>query len=249
MGLDMPTEQSHHNEFYAVHGDLFQSPLFEAVHDRDARLIGRLTPADAHVISLGCGEGGVEIQLAPGVRDVIGLDLSSEAIGLATRQADAEGVRNVTFRQDDVLAIEIPEGSVDAVWAPAFFHHVPPSSVQPMLVRARRWLRPGGILVTIDPSSQRLVRHLAGIVRSSYDRYHSPDERELDPYEAVAVVKAAGFARVGLIWSDFVAGPLAWLNPPMPRWVARSIVMVDSAILAVPGVRRYASSFAIAAIA
>jgi SAM-dependent methyltransferase len=243
------TEESFHDDFYAQEADLFRSPLFRAVRDRDAAFLQHATPANARVVSLGCGEGSLEIGLSGHVQEIIGIDVSAEAIELAASQAKAADATNVEFRHGDVLDIDVPADSVDTVWGPAFLHHLPPATVGATLARIHAWLRPGGILVTIDPSSRRIVRHLIGLVRPAYDHHHSPDERELDPDDVIDSVTAAGFHNVRVTWTDFLAGPLAWLGPRIPPWAARGVVKADSAVLAIPGIRRYASGFAVTAIA
>ena len=243
------SEQTHHDEFYGENADFFHSPLFRARHERDAKVVKRFTPPGARVLSLGCGEGGLELHLAADVRHVLGIDLSAEAIELARRQAEDAGVHNLDYRQADVLETALPTGSFDAVWGLAFLHHLPVSMVAPTLNRVHDWLRPGGRLVTIDPSSRRLVRHLAGLVKSSYEEHHSPDERELDPEEVVTAVRAAGFSDVRVVWTDFAAGPLAWLRPTTPVWAARGVVAIDSALVKVPVIQKYSSGYAVTAVA
>jgi len=243
------SEQAHHDEFYGENADFFQSPLFQARHRRDAEIVKRLTPTNARVLSLGCGEGGLELDLAADVQHILGIDLSVEAVELARRQAAQAGVDNLDYRQADVVDTELPGESFDAVWGLAFLHHLPPSMVEPTLRRAHDWLRPGGRLVTIDPSNRRLVRHLARFVKDSYDEHHSPDERELDPEEVITAARAAGFSDVRIVWTDFATGPMAWLRPTMPRWAARTVVAIDSAVVRLPVIQQYSSGYAVSAVA
>jgi hypothetical protein len=108
-------------------------------------------------------------------------------------------------------------------------------------------LRPGGLFYSADPSRRRLVGLFAGLVRSTYDRYHSPDERELDPEALAACAAQAGFSRPAIGYTDYFLGPLAWLAPGTPSWLARRLEAMDNAALRLPLLRRYASSFSLLA--
>jgi hypothetical protein len=98
-----------------------------------------------------------------------------------------------------------------------------------------------------DPSRRRLIRVLAGMVRATYDRYHSPDERELAPKQLVAVAAGAGFPKPAVNYVDYFLGPLAWLAPGTPRWLAGPLAALDNVALSLPLARQYASSFSLVA--
>ena len=91
------------------------------------------------------------------------------------------------------------------------------------------------------------MRYFAGLVRGTYQRYHSPDERELDPAALAALAATAGFSPVTISYSDYFLGPLAWLAPRTPRALAPALAALDDLMLKAPFVRRYASSFSLLA--
>src|SRR5207247_279775 len=82
---------------------------------------------------------------------------------------------------------------------------------------ARKALRRGGAFYSSDPNRRRMIGLFAGCVRATYDCYHSPDERELDPHTLAALAMQAGFARPVIGYVDYFLGPLAWLAPRTPR--------------------------------
>ncbi len=100
-------------------------------------------------------------------------------------------------------------------------------------------------MYSVDPSRRRLIGMLKALVRRSYERYHSPDERELDAGELCRLVVQAGFSRPVIGYTDYFAGPLAWLAPGMPRSVALAVEVADNFVLRLPFLRRYASSFSL----
>jgi hypothetical protein len=129
----------------------------------------------------------------------------------------------------------------------AFLHHLDDGAIRATLRAARAALRPGGVFYSSDPSSRRLVGLFRGLVRRTYEHYHSPDERELDVHVLQEHAARAGFTRVNVQYSDYFLGPLAWLAPGAPDWLAAPLEALDNLALAVPLARRYASSFSLCA--
>ena len=244
-------EREYHDQHYeAEAARVLGTPVFERVHDRVAQQFLHATRAGkAHrVLSLGCGEGAIERRLAPHVSEIVGLDLSAVAIRQATQTCAARGIRNVSFRVGDVAGLDSHAlGRFDIITAFAFLHHLGDREIAGSLTAAREHLQPGGLFYSIDPSRRRAVRFFAGCVRKTYERYHSPDERELDPASLSALALRAGFASAEIGYVDFFLGPVAWLAPGTPRVLAPALAAVDNLLLRVPLVRNYASSFSLLA--
>lgn len=238
----------HHYEHDAAR--ILESPLFGRVHDRAVREFLRRTgcgPRD-RILSLGCGDGSIERRLAPHVGEIVGMDLSAVAIEQARAKARADGLGNVTFRVSDPGALSLEAlGQFDAVAAFAFLHHLEDAAIGETLHAAKRTLRPGGTFYSSDPSRRRLVGAFTALVRRTYDRYHSPDERELDPEALAALAGRAGFSQAAIGYTDYFLGPLAWLAPGTPRWLAGPMEALDNLALRLPVARRYASSFSLCA--
>jgi SAM-dependent methyltransferase len=242
--VELPVnEREFHDRHYAAEAALFDTPLFRRVHDRAARRFLRETGAGAahRVLSLGCGEGSLERRLAPHVGEVVGIDISEVAVSQARAKSAAH--RNLRFEASRGL----PQGPFDVVAAFAFLHHLDDGAIAETLRAARKALKPGGVFYSSDPSRRRLVGLFTGLVRRTYEHYHSPDERELDPYLLMKLIGAAGFERVEVRYTDYFLGPLAWLAPGTPRGLAAGLEALDNLALAVPLVRRYASSFSLCA--
>lgn len=236
-------EREYHDQHYAEEAALFTTPLFRRVHARAARQFLRATRAGrAHrVLSLGCGDGSIERLLAPHLGSVLGVDISAVAIEQA--RARSAQFSNLSFKTGEGWA----EGPYDAVAAFAFLHHLDDAAIRATLRAARAALRPGGVFYSSDPSSRRLVGLLRGLVRKTYEHYHSPDERELDIDVLTRLCAEQGFGEVQVRYTDYFLGPLAWLAPGAPRWLAAPLEGLDNLALAVPLARRYASSFSLCA--
>lgn len=113
--------------------------------DPRIRFVGELAghlPDGARVLELGCGAGVPATALLAQRFDVLGVDISAAQLALA-----AQRVPNAAFRKADMISLELPDTSFDAVTAFYSFNHVPRDQQLPLLAKIARWLRPGGLLL------------------------------------------------------------------------------------------------------
>lgn len=107
-----------------------------------ADLLGRL-PEAAAVLDLGCGSGvPVARDLAAAGHRVRGVDISGVQIARARARVPA-----AEFVRADAAALDLPEGSLDAVVCLYALIHLPLAEQPALLDRIGRWLRPGGTLL------------------------------------------------------------------------------------------------------
>lgn len=240
------SERGYHDRHYEEEAARLQAgALFQRVHSRAARRFLKATGCGPgqRVLSLGCGDGSIERHLAPHVGEIVGIDVSPVAIVQARERARAAGLRNLSFTvcdEDEPRFADL--GRFDCIAAFAFLHHLDDRQLAHTLAAAKSALQPGGCFYSSDPSTRRLVRLFMPMVRTTYDRYHSPGERELQPERVAAMAQVAGL-QPAIDYVDFFLGPLAWLAPRTPRWLAGALETVDGLLLGVPVLRRYASSF------
>jgi ubiquinone/menaquinone biosynthesis C-methylase UbiE len=109
--------------------------------DRFLEEAGSRLDAGALVLELGCGDGRTTKRLAERF-EVIGVDISSEQLRLA-RAALAE----TTFVHADLMELDFPRSSFDAITAFYVFMHVPRDDHPELLRRIHRWLKPGGVFI------------------------------------------------------------------------------------------------------
>jgi ubiquinone/menaquinone biosynthesis C-methylase UbiE len=101
---------------------------------------------DMEVLEFGCGTGSTAIAHAPFVRKIDAIDFSSRMIEIAREKAKAGGIANVTFAQADIMTLDTPAQSYDAVLGLNVLHLI--ANQDAVLARVFELLKPGGVFVT-----------------------------------------------------------------------------------------------------
>jgi SAM-dependent methyltransferase len=125
-------------ERYYEWSDLRPSAARRAWLERALEVI----PPDTDVLDLGCGAGAPMTKALAAGRRVTGVDLSATQIAMARRN-----VPEATFIHGDMLALELPPSSLDAVVSFYALTHVPRAEQPALLARIFGWLRPGGVFL------------------------------------------------------------------------------------------------------
>lgn len=186
------------------------------------------------VLSIGCGEGSFERMLAPHAAEVVGIDLAAPGIEIARQRAAEAGADNLEFRCLPVSQLDWGE-RFDAIVCLGFLHHVPETELGALLAQCREHIRPGGFFYSQDPNARGLLRKLGRLLLGeSYDSYHSPDERELDPRSIAKALAEAGFDEVELGYIDLALIPIQYYLPTGPGIVMHAARAVDSLWCATP---------------
>ncbi len=127
----------------ASDGDLPKSSDFEQ--------IGRLLPLeDARLLELGCGAALTTRRLAErfALRELIAMEVDRIQ---HEKNLQIDDLPTVTFRYGGAQAIDLPDGSVDAVIMLKSLHHVPIEAMDAAFAEIARVLRPGGLAYISEP--------------------------------------------------------------------------------------------------
>jgi ArsR family transcriptional regulator len=143
-----------------------------------------LLPRDYVVADLGCGTGLIASQLAPHVDRVIGID-SSTSMLKAARKRLAVG-DNVTLLRGDLTGLPLADGICHAALLMLVLTYV--SDIEPVLVEARRILKPAGRLIVVD-----LLPHDRDDFRRQLGQRHAG----FDPGRLTTTLAAARFGQIG----------------------------------------------------
>ena len=243
-------DQSYHAHFYEHNANrIFSSPVLAELHLRKYRFLSKhilQTPKDC-LLSLGSGEGRMETQIAARVGQVLGVEICEAAVKKAIARAKSVNLINLFFQVGDIRNLEMPPNSFDAVLALGILHHLSESSIKNILRNSRSWLKPGGVFLSIDPSSRRFVKVLKWLVVKVYEKYHSPEERELKVENVLNTFREIEFSRITLHYIDFFLNPLVWIVPKFPKILMPLALALDSLLCSAPFVKRFASGFAVVA--
>jgi 2-polyprenyl-3-methyl-5-hydroxy-6-metoxy-1,4-benzoquinol methylase len=132
-----------------------------------------------------CGPGIVSRRLARHVQAVHGIDATVAMVDLATREAEAAGLDNVSFSVGDSTALAYAAGSFDGAVTRFAIHHIPlPARLIDELARV---VAPGGRIVLVD--------HLADDDQGAF-AWATALERVRDPSHW-ATLTAADLRRLG----------------------------------------------------
>ena len=119
---------------------------FDSGSDRYDDFLCSLVPGEAKSIAdIGCGLGRLALKLVYRDRSVLGIDLSTEMITRATK--NAVDAHNVSFLCGDFLTDERLDKQFDCVVTAATLHHVPVDLGVPRLIEL---VRDGGRLIIHD---------------------------------------------------------------------------------------------------
>ena len=104
----------------------------------------------SRVLEAGCGVGAQTITLArnsPGAQ-IVSIDISADSVDQARARAEAAGLRNVEFRQADLLALPFEPVSFDHVFVCFVLEHL--ADPVSALAALGQMLRPGGTITVIE---------------------------------------------------------------------------------------------------
>lgn len=121
-------------------------------HDTKLWLVRRYLqpgPTD-RVLDVGCGSGVVAAEIArSGVASCLGLDGNPDAIRFARQRFP---LPNLSFQQQLVDELDLPDGSFDAVCCFELIEHIYPDQGLALLRSLARLVRPGGRLLLTTPN-------------------------------------------------------------------------------------------------
>ncbi|MGI9394954.1 MAG: class I SAM-dependent methyltransferase [Boseongicola sp.] len=245
-------EKEFQDSYYSDDADvILKSKLMQLRRHRVARLLNQAfqNPKKTSILSLGCGNGETELQVANDFEHITGIDLSEVAIAMADEKKEISKSANARFLVGDCteLSVEDLGGDIDAVWALGFLHHVNEAEMRKIVAQSFGLLNSSGIMMSIDPNKFRIVGLLKFLVRKKIQAHQSPDEQELDPRKLRQIYLDAGFTKVSISYVDFFSGPFAWVFPRHSALIARLVWMLDRALVSCPGIRHFSSTFHIVA--
>ena len=167
----------------AAEWDRLRAELYGKAFSHAATLA--LLAPDMVVADLGCGTASVAAQLAPHVRQVIGVDNSPAMLKAARRRA--ADLKNLDLRRGDLESLPIDAGTCDAALLLLALTYV--KAPLAALAEVARVLKPGGRAVVVD-----LLPH----DRDDFRRQMGQRHKGFDPHDLETMMKAAALSPIAI---------------------------------------------------
>ena len=199
---------------------------YEHMRERERELLAPHLPAGGDVLSVGCGwNPGRHIFPSPAWR-MTGVEPEATKPDALV----AEGVLDAGLAGRAGELDALPSGSFDAVLYRLVLHHVVfQVPLEPVFAEAARLLRPGGLLVAVEPGLWHPVGAalaLANELGVGPAVHGTPDDVPLSPRRLLAGARAAGLA------AELSAVTYTWRR--MPAAMQRTLGPLDRALGARP---------------
>jgi SAM-dependent methyltransferase len=122
-----------------------QPPIWNigAVQPALAAVIDQAGAVRGDVLDAGCGYAELSLELAARGHTVVGIDVAPTALKVAMAAADARGLSNVTFIQDDVTSLTGFDAHFSTIFDCGMLHSLPPNHREPYLRSMHRAAAPG----------------------------------------------------------------------------------------------------------
>lgn len=140
-------------------------------------------------LDLGCGSGRDAIFLARSGYRTCGVDVSAEALELATRNSAREGLQ-VTWLRADVLALPFDADTFELVTDRGCFHHLPEEEREVYAREVARVLKPSGTLLLRGCRHRRFP--FVPVTEDSLRRHFSSQLFDMGSIEGVELVTNSG---------------------------------------------------------
>ncbi len=141
-----------------------------------AAMLDRQIPAGARILEIGCGTGQLGAFLSVGGRAVVGVDMSTASLGLASDFKRAQGLKDCNFMQGDLFALPLQPESFDLVICKGVLHHT--ADARRAFASVCKYARPGGYVLV------GLYNHI-GRIPTSIRRWYFKFRRQEDASDYV----------------------------------------------------------------
>jgi len=198
-----------------AYGRVSRWPQFKLVRKMFLNELTKLSPAGT-LADVGCGPGYLVGEMAEAFPDlnVIGVDISEEMVGLATRDyVGASYGQRVRFQQGDIQGLPFEDDSLDFVVSTLSLHHW--ADAGEAFREIQRVLKPGGRFLILD--ARRDTRRLfywillfaqTFVVPSPMRRSNEPSGSVLSSYTPAEIEPVLSETRFG-DWK--IKGGFAWM--------------------------------------
>lgn len=147
------------------------------------------------VVDIGCASGISAILLALKGANVLGVDISPELIKQAVELAKESNAR-AEFKVGDAEKMDLPDGSMDAVFFGGVIHHFPEKTR--LIDECRRVLKKGGKLLAIEPNRNDFFQRINWKIARKRNLL-SVNEDLINPLGLKKIMEQQGFGNIQIV--------------------------------------------------
>jgi ubiquinone/menaquinone biosynthesis C-methylase UbiE len=153
-------------------------------------------PKEIVGLDVGCGAGREAVFLAQQGWNMIGVDLSAEALRIAAERAKEAGVQ-VDWRHGNVLDLPVENQSVDFVNDRGCFHSIAEEERDQFAREIARILKPGGMMLLRGCRDKKEEGHFVFVTEQAVDRHFGKyfDRGKVFP---IQMATGIGFSHEGM---------------------------------------------------
>ncbi len=155
------------NKFWDKHAERYaKSPVAdEGAYQKKLEITREYFKPEMEVLEFGCGTGSTAITHAPFVKHIQAIDVSSKMLEIAQGKADANNVKNITFKQSSIDEFNAPDQTFDAVLGLSILHLL--ENKEEVISKVHKMLKPGGVFVSstvcLGDTKLKLIKFVAPI--------------------------------------------------------------------------------------
>jgi ubiquinone/menaquinone biosynthesis C-methylase UbiE/uncharacterized protein YbaR (Trm112 family) len=211
------------------------TPFWRALRERIFGEWLSLVPQGSLLLDIGCADGLSTFPMARPDVEILAFDISRQSLLRAQAEAEARGLRNVTFFVADANDIPVRDETVDGVLCFGSLHHVPDPGRT--LADANRVLSPGGRYLGLENNKTPLrpifdfLMRLRPLWKEEAGTEAQIGEADLQRWTGGSDLRVA-------------SRPIVFVPPHLCNWIgvsrARRLLRWTDALLGrIPGVRRW----------
>jgi 2-polyprenyl-3-methyl-5-hydroxy-6-metoxy-1,4-benzoquinol methylase len=134
---------------------------FEYIHKKARENTKKYLKESQIVLDYGCGTGTASCEFASLVKEIVGIDISSEMTRIAKEKSAASKFDNVNFEKADIFDNRYQNESFDVILAFNMLHTVP--TPQSVVQRINDLLKHEGLFISITPCLRQKMSFLVNL--------------------------------------------------------------------------------------
>ncbi len=188
------------------------------------RVLTSIKKKKIKIIDLGCGVGTIDFFLAKKGHDIVGIDVSQDAINICNAFKDFNKQVNTKFLRGDLGKIKLEKGEFDLAICSEVIEHI--ENDEKLLQTINATLKKGGYLFLTTPSENAPL-HRLGLLKEfdrkvghlrRYNQHQLKEKLQKNGFEIVEMGKNESILRNSLYTFPYVGKVIKIIRGPLVIW-------------------------------